>query len=301
MFRFPQLFPARLAGVLVAVSMAAAPATAQTSATNPGQANAPSGQQPAAGSQSATTPPNPENEWLAKASKLYFSSAKSGLAGFSCEVHPDWHALFVSTSKGAESSASDAYVAQLEKVSVKMHARMLGGSTIEWQTDSTDSNAPSSDSNEVMDKMHQTVQQILEGFLQFWSPFMEVTIVPPKADGLEITHGPASNTIHAKQGTTELTEIFNSNLVLEHFDVMLAGTSIKLTPTFEPTPRGLLVKSFSAEITRAGTAPEQTQKMQARIEYQTVNNQTIPGKLNMDIAGTGNFNFAFDNCSTEAN
>ena len=130
---------------------------------------------------------------------------------------------------------------------------------------------------------------------------MEVTIVPPKADGLEITHGPTSHTIHAKEGLTELTEIFNSNLVLEHFNVTLSGTSIKMAPTFEPTPQGLLVKTFSTEIIPAGASPDQSQKMQVRLEYQTVDNQTIPGQLNMEIVGTGNFNFAFDGCSTEAN
>jgi hypothetical protein len=155
--------------------------------------------------------------------------------------------------------------------------------------------------NTTIDNLHQTVQQILEGFMQFWSPFMEVTVVPQKADGLEITHSATSHTIYTKQGTTELTEIFNKDLVLEHFNLMLAGSSIKLTPTFEPTPQGMLVKSFAAEILPAGATPQQTQKMQVRVDYQTVNSQTIPGQLNMDISGTGNFNFAFDGCSTNAN
>ena len=300
------------AGAFVTLLMVMTTAVAQSPATTPGQPTAPatrpqssSGQQSAAGSQSAADtqpgPENPDNEWLAKASKLYFSSAKAGLAGFNCDIHPDWHALFLSANKGAEAPGSDAYVAQLKKIKVKMHARMQGGSTIEWVADSSDANAPSGDANAVIDSMHQTVQQILEGFLQFWSPFMQVTVVPPKADGLEITHAPTSHTIHAKQGTTELTEIFNNSLVLEHFNVTLAGTSIKLAPTFEPTPQGLLVKSFSTEIVPAGAAPEQTQRMQVRVEYQTVNNQTIPGQLNMEIVGTGNFNFGFDGCSTESN
>jgi len=308
MYHFPHWFSMRRASATVVLFIATAAAIAQSSASNPGQTTAPSGsQQPASGpqsgggSQSATTPPNPENEWLAKTSKLYFSSAKAGLAGFNCEIHPDWHALFVSANKGAEAPGSDVYLAQLKKVKVRMHARMQGGSTIEWQADSSVDNSPSGDPNGVIDNMHQTVQQILEGFLQFWSPFMQVTVVPPKADGLEITHGATSHTIHAKQGTTELTEIFNNNLVLEHFNVTLAGTSIKLAPTFEPTPQGLLVKAFSTEILPAGSSPEQTQKMQVRVEYQTVNSQTIPGELNMEIVGTGNFNFAFDGCSTETN
>jgi hypothetical protein len=280
--------------------MAITAAIAQSPATNPAQTPT-----PAARPQSATGPQagpaNPENDWLAKTSKLYFSSAKAGLAGFNCEIHPDWHALFVSANKGAEAPGSEVYLAQLKKVKVRMHARMQGGSTIEWVADASDGNAPSSDANGVMENMHQTVQQILEGFLQFWSPFMEVTVVPPKADGLEISHGPTSHTIHAKQGTTELTEIFNNSLVLEHFNVTLAGTSIKLAPTFESTPQGLLVRGFSTEIVPAGATPEKTQKMQVRVDYQMVNNQTIPGQLNMEIVGTGNFNFGFDGCSTESN
>jgi hypothetical protein len=300
MFSSPHWFSSIRAGAFVMLLMAMTIAAAQSPAANPAQTPAPATRpQTATGPQAG--PVNPENEWLAKTSKLYFSSAKAGLAGFNCEVHPDWHALFVSANKGAEAPGSEAYLTQLKKVKVRMHARMQGGSTIEWVADASDGSAPSGDVNAVIDNMHQTVQQILEGFLQFWSPFMEVTVVPPKAEGLEISHGPTSHTIHAKQGTTELTEIFNNNLVLEHFNVTLAGTSIKLAPTFEPTPQGLLVKAFSTEIVPAGATPEQTQKMQVRVEYQTVNNQTIPGQLNMEIVGTGNFNFAFDGCSTEAN
>ena len=296
MFRLPYCCSTRRALAMVALLMVAAAAYSQSAATTPERATA-----PASKPQTAAGSANPENEWLAKTSKLYFSSAKAGLAGFNCEIHPDWHALFLSANKGVEAPDSDAYLAQLNKVKVRMHARMLGGSTIEWVADSSDPNPQSGDSNTVIDKMHQTVQQILEGFLQFWSPFMEVTTVPPKADGLEITHGAASHTIHAKDGSTELTEIFNNNLVLEHFNVTLSGTSIKLAPTFEPTPQGLLVKAFSTEIIPAGAAPEQTQKMLVHLEYQTVDNQTIPGQLSMEIVGTGNFNFAFDGCSTEAN
>ncbi len=283
---FHSIFSTRIAGAIFALLFAAASAGAQSTAANPSQA-------PAAGSREA------DNEWLAKTAKMYFSSARAGLAGFNCDIRPDWNGLFASANKGAGSLASNPTLAALKKVKVKMHARLRGGSTIEWEAEADDG-APASDAtNAAVEAMHQTVQQILEGFLQFWGPFMEVTVVPAKADGLEITHSATQHTIHAKQGTTELTEIFNSNLALEHFDVMLAGASIKLSPTFEPTPQGLLVKSFAAEIMPAGATAGQTQKMQAQVDYQTVNGQTIPGQLNMSVAGMGNFNFAFDGCSTE--
>jgi hypothetical protein len=296
----PRKISARLACAFMAFALTNTAAVAQSSATNQTEGAA-AGPQSAAGAQPATGPTSAENEWLAKTSNLYFSSAKAGLTGFNCDIRPDWRALFASANKGAEVPANSAYLDQLNKVKVRMHARMKGGSTVEWLVDSSDGKPPSDDAGGVIDTMHQTVQQILEGFMQFWSPFMEVTVVPPKADGLEITHGPTSHTIHAMQGTTELTEIFNNNLVLEHFNVGLAGTSIKLSPTFEPTPQGLLVKTFAAEILPAGATPAQMQKMQVRVDYQTVNNQKIPGQLNMEISGAGNFNFAFEGCTTDAN
>lgn len=283
--------PARLPAMLaISISLVAATAGAQNSTPSAGQTPAP-----------ATGQQSPENEWLAKTASIYYSSAKAGLTGFTCDVHPDWRALFVSASKGADVSASDPNLLELNKVKVRMHARMKGASTIEWLVDSSEGPPANSNTESVIDSMHQTVQQMLEGFMQFWSPFMEVSVVPNKADGLEITHTPATHTIHAKQGNTELTEIFNGNLVLEHFDVALAGTTIKFAPTFESTPQGLLVKKFAADIRPAGATPQQTQKMQVRVNYQTLNNQMIPGQVNMEIVGTGAFNFAFDGCSTETN
>jgi hypothetical protein len=291
MFQFPFTNSGRLVLVLLAAITVAAqtPASGQdaTQGTTQGQAPAaPTGARPA------------EDEWLAKAAKIYFSSAKAGLMGFDCDVHPDWRALYAAANKGKDVAPNDAYLAQLKNVKVKMHARMQGGSTIEWLEESAGGGQPTSgDMTATTDNLHQTVQQILEGFMQFWSPFMEVTVVPKKADGLEITHGPAVHTIYTRQGTTELTEIFNKDLVLEHFNLMLSGTSIKLSPTFQATPQGMLVKTFAAEIQPADTE-RQPQKMIARVDYQTVNSQTIPGQLNMEISGAGSFNFEFDGCST---
>jgi hypothetical protein len=279
-------FPHGLPAWIAAMAILATAATAQNTA--PSNAKAP-----------ATAQQTADNEWLAKTAKVYYSSARAGLTGFSCEVHPDWRALIASTNRGAEVPANDPNLSQLKKVKVTMHARMKGGSTIEWLADASSGNTAGDDANSVMDAMHQTVQQMLEGFLQFWTPFMEVTVVPNKTEGLEITHAATGHTIHAKQGTTELTEIFNADLVLEHFNVVLAGTSIKFAPVFEPTPQGLLVKAFSSEILPAGATPQQMQKMQVRMDYQTVNKQTLPAQLNMEVVGTGTYNFTFDGCTTE--
>jgi hypothetical protein len=240
---------------------------------------------------------NLDKEWLAKTAKLYYSSAKAGLTGFDCSIRPDWHMLVASSSNGVAVAEDDPRVVLLNSVKITMHARMKGGSTIEWVADSSPDKPLEQDSTDLLDAMHRTVEQTLEGFLQFWGPFIEASVVPDSVEGLEITHTPTVHTIHAKQGGTELTEVFSGDMVLEQFNVNMSGTSIKFSPAYMPTPQGLLVHGFEAHILLAGAPPDQEQAMKVGIEYQPVDGLTIPLRLNMDVAGTGVLNYAFDGCT----
>jgi hypothetical protein len=286
--KLPFASPTHLLTAFFAVSFVGSAASAQNPA--PAQAPAASAPQPAQ--------PNRDNEWLAKTSKLYYSSAKAGLTGFDCAIHPDWRTLFVSSVKGETVPENDPRVALLSAVKISIHARMKGGSTIEWVADSNPDTPLDQSSTDLLDAMHKSVEQTLEGFLQFWGPFMEATVVPDSSEGLEITHTPTVHTIHAKQAGTELTEIFSSDLVLEQFNVNMSAASIKFSPTYKPTAQGLLVSSFKANILPEGTPPEQAQVMNVAIEYQPVGTFIVPGKLNMEVIGTGIFNFTFDGCTT---
>jgi hypothetical protein len=295
MNRLPSASPVRLLIALLAISVAASAARAQDPA--PGQAPPAAAGQPAQPSQPASKS-NPETDWLARTSKLYYSSAKAGLIGFDCDVHPDWQTLFTSATKGAPVADGDERIALLKTVKVTLHARMKGGSTIDWLAASSPDTPSDQHSTDLLEGMHQSVQQTLEGFLQFWSPFMDGSVVPDTAEGLEITHTATVHTIHAAQAGTELTEVFDNNQVLEQFNVVMSGTTIKFSPSYTPTPQGLLVNRFVAHIQPAGTTPEQAQVMKVGVEYQTVSGLTIPSSLNMEVVGTGVFNFTFDGCTT---
>jgi hypothetical protein len=284
MNRLPFARLARLLAAFFAIGIAGTAACAQDSAP------VATPQQPAQR--------NPDNDWLAKTNKLYYSSAKAGLTGFDCAVHPDWHTLLVSTGNGAAVPEDDPRIALLKGVKITMHARMRGGSTIEWVADSNADKPLDQDSTDLLESVHKSAEQTLEGFMQFWGPFMEATVVPNSAGGLDITHSPTGHTIHAKQADTELTEIFSSDLVLKQFNVNMSAASIKFLPTYKPTAHGLVVSAFDANILAVGTAPEQAQVMKVGIEYQPVGTLIIPGKLKIEVVGTGTFNFTFDGCTT---
>src|ERR1035438_753593 len=89
MHKLPIATPARLSATLLALCLVSTAAVAQTPP------------KPGAVKSSAN------DEFLAKASSLYYSSVKAGLTGFRCTVHPEWHALFVSAQPNTAVAADD--------------------------------------------------------------------------------------------------------------------------------------------------------------------------------------------------
>ena len=79
------------------------------------QNQAAAGSAPAASAAAQPAKPSSDNAWLAKTAKLYYSSAKAGLTGFDCAIHPDWRALFASASKGEAVPEDDPRIAPAEE------------------------------------------------------------------------------------------------------------------------------------------------------------------------------------------
>jgi hypothetical protein len=241
---------------------------------------------------------NPSQKWLVKVSSLYYSSAKSGLTGFDCSLHPDWRELFMRAGHGAPLAPDDARLLLLNNVKLTLHARMTGGSTLEWDQTQDEQRPFDTDTAGLLDGMHQATEQIIQGFLQFWTPFIDGSAVPDSPEGLEILNSPAGHTIHTLQGDTDLTESFDSNLVLRHFDVVMNSMSIKSVPVYKLTPKGLLVQHIDAQIRSVQDATIPAHEMHAGIIYQTLDGVPIPARIKMEI-DTGVFNFALDGCRVQ--
>lgn len=295
-FALPQLrlhLAAR--AVLLALSLPAAPAIAQSV---PSGLNAPLAAPAAAQQQSVTAPATGgDDAWLASTSKLYYSTAKAGLNGFDCAIHPDWRGLFMTSSPGTDVSDDDAHVALLKSVKINLHARMQGGSTLDWNPGPNSGEPLDDASTKMLTRMHEATEQTIEGFMQFWTPFVDGSVVPDSSQGLTITHTSMAHTIHAEQDGTALTEIFSNDLLLQHFNVDMKSVSIKFQPAYKPTDQGLLVKSFQAHVQPAGGTPDQAQDMHVDIEYQTLDGFPIPAHLSVEIANSGTMNFVFDGCT----
>ena len=284
--------PLRLLAALLVICLLAA-AHAQSPSAQPAPATPPAAQ-PAKVSPALQA----NNELLGKAAALYYSTTKAGLSGFDCAIHSDWRATFASVDKGTEMPADDPRLAMLNAIKIALHARLKGGSTVEWTPPAADpSNPIDPDSATMLDGMHQAADQTLNGFLQFWTPFVNGSVIPDSADGMEITPTPEGGyKVYGEQGGTKLTEIFDKGLVLQQFNVDLNGTKIAFSPTFKSTEKGLLVTKFLAHIAPAG-APEQAQEMHVTVEYQIVDGMQIPAKIGMEVVNSATLNFTLDGCT----
>ncbi len=285
----PRLFalPARLFALLIAVGLMGV-AHAQSLAA---QAAAPAKSQPAVKT-------NANDEMLAKAAKLYYSTAKAGLVAFDCAVHPEWHTLFVSASKGDAVAENDPRIVLLKSVGITLHGRLKGGSTLEWVETSDPGRPLDTDSTALLASMHQATEQTLQGFMQFWTPFVDGSVVPENSAGIEITKGETGYTLQADSGGTKVTEVIDNQLLLQHFNVVMKEATVDFVPAYKSTDKGLLVNSFQAHILAAGSPPERAQDMNVAIEYQIVQGFPLPSTLNMSVVGTGVFNFVLDGCTT---
>jgi hypothetical protein len=233
---------------------------------------------------------------LAKASAMYYSTAKAGLGGFDCAVHPDWLTTFVKANPGQTIGSDDSRVLLLNRVAIALHAHLSDGSaTLDWTSPA--GVALASDETALLNQMQSATKQTLEGFIQMWTPFVNGEVIPGNTNGLTVTHASTSFTLHSAANGTDVTEVFSNDLLLEHYDLIMIGTSIKFEPMYKATPQGLLVERFLAYIQKAGDPSAPIQEMHVGIEYQTIEGFPIPRQLNIEVVGTGIFNMSLDGCT----
>jgi hypothetical protein len=251
---------------------------------------------PAAPATAPAAQSSANQEFLTSAAKLYYSTSKAGLNSFQCSVHRDWHAILAAGAKGAAVAPDDRRVTLLNSVSMVLHAKLKGGSTLDWNAP-TPAKPLDADSVALLDRMHQASDQTLQGFLQFWTPFVDGSVIPESPEGVDIAATDKGHILHADQGNTSLTEVFDTGNILKEFNVVMSGAKINFSPVYKPTDKGLLVNGFQAKVLPAGVPAELSQDINVVVDYQDVGGFPVPQSIQMDVVGTGKLDFTLDHCA----
>jgi hypothetical protein len=291
MLKFPVASQVRLMAALSAICLMTAAAT--THAQNPQPSPSTSGQTVS----QAASKPSPDDELLASAAKLYYSSAKAGLNNFTCAIHPDWHTVFISANKGATIADDDPRMVLLKSVKITLHARLQGGSTVDWKLPADPGHPLDANLNKALETIHSGTEQTLQGFIQFWTPFIDGSVIPANSEGVVIAKTEKGHRIQANANGTSLDELIDDGLVLREFDVVSGGAIVNFAPSYKSTDQGLLVSGFHAHVQPPGVQPDRAQEMNVEIDYQTLRGFPIPARINVDVVNSATFNFLLDGCS----
>lgn len=237
-----------------------------------------------------------DDEMLARGAKLYYSTITAGLNGFDCAVHPDWRTLIQSSLKNATVSDSDPNVLMLKKVAMTLHARLDGQSRLEWSPPSNAAKPADGAMSGLLEQMHKGTEQTIQGFMQFWTPFVDGSIVPARSNGVQVVRSDGAITVLLRQPGANVTEIYSKEMILQRVNLITDASAVDLSPSYDSTDKGLLVSRFVARIHKKGAPAEQAQEMHVEIYYQQVRGFPLPSRLNVEVVGTGVFNFLMDGC-----
>jgi hypothetical protein len=232
---------------------------------------------------------------------LYDSTAKSGLHGFDCQVHPDWNKIISSVKKGAPDAADDAKVALLHTVKITLHARLNGGSTLDWQPPESLEKPRDPAATSMLNKAHKDVETTLLGILKFWTQLVDGSVAESLGeDDMSIVQIGDGYTLRSKNKRNPVTEEFDRDLLLKHFITVDSASTVDIAPTFRPSARGLLVQSFVARIQPTGAGPAAAQEMHIGLEYQAVSAIQIPARITVEVPNVVEMDFALDGCVVNA-
>lgn len=227
--------------------------------------------------------------WLTHVRSLYSSTEREGLTGFDCTVQPDWRTMIASANAGKVDALGERKIAALNGAQVTLHAKTDGTATIDFNAPT-----PPPDLADVMNTFSSATKQSLGGFVQFWSPFANETVIPDTSQGVDFAPTPDGGRIlNIAGGGTTVTETFDANDVLREYDVHMSGVTALFTPTFSPSPGGLRVTKFLAHYQTQG---QPDQEMQVWVTYGQVGGYTIPSEVDMTLVGSATFNVALTGC-----
>jgi hypothetical protein len=181
----------------------------------------------------------------------------------------------------------------LRTVKLTVTDELNGEGHLEW----TASGTPPTGKEDSLAKMKEGMQQMMVGFFSSWNAYMNGNMVPLPDSTTTITESADGFNLHASSAGTEVTEIFDKNLLLTEAHVVQASSDVHAYPTYDDTPDGRVVSLIRTVYRQPPTAPPA--ELSIRVSYAPVQSFRLPAQLNYELKNVGAFEFKFSACSVQ--
>jgi hypothetical protein len=236
-----------------------------------------------------TTSPNTK---LMAARALYYTPTVQGLKSFRCTVDFDWKD-FLARFSGADVKDDNPVLQHLSTVHLTISDDLNGDGKLDWTTSST----PPTGKEDSIAKMKNGMQQMMVGFFSSWNAYMNGNMVPLPDATTTVTDNADGFKLHAAADGTDVTELFDKNLLLTDAHVVQPASDVFAYPTYDDTPDGRVVSAIRTVFRQPPTAPPA--ELNVRVSYAPVQNFRLPAQLTYELKNVGSFEFKFSACSVE--
>lgn len=242
----------------------------------------------------AAPAPSAANTRFMTARALYYTPTAQGLKSFKCSVDFDWKDFLSRYANGAEIKDDNPFLQYLHTVHLSINDDLNGEGKLEW----TASGAPPAGKEDSAAKMKEGMEQMMVGFFSSWNAYMNGNMVPIPDSTTTIVETPDGFRLHAASPGTEVTELFDKNLLLTEAHVVQPANDVYAYPTYTDTPDGRVVSAVRTVFRQPPTAPPA--ELNIRITYTPVQGFRVPATLGYELKNVGSFDFKFSDCSVQS-
>lgn len=229
---------------------------------------------------------------LREARTLYYTPQDKGLEGFQCEVSFDWK-QFIEKATNAAVDDNNERLAYLRGIKLTVTDDLNGEGELHWSAPAA---APQSSEDSIA-QIRGGIEQMWTGFFQSWNGLYGADVITMVDSTTTVDR--TENGYHAfsREGGKLAEETFGGDFTLLSLHVSTPEADTVLTPKFQNTPQGRLVKGWSSTVKQPPTAPGMTLNM--TVQYATVNGFQIPSEVLMDVVGMASFDFHLSGCTVK--
>jgi hypothetical protein len=236
--------------------------------------------------------PSPGTAKLSAARALYYTPTTRGLQSFRCNVDFDWKDMLTRYA-GTTVPDDNPFLQYLRSVQLAVSDDLKGAGQLEWTT----AGSPPAGQEDSAAKMKEGMQQMMTGFFSSWNAYMNGNMVPAPDATTTITETPDGMRMHATAADTDVTELFDKNMLLTQAHVVQPTSDVYAYPTYIDTTDGRIVSAIRTVFRQPPTAP--SAELTLNISYAPVQSFRLPESLNYELKNIGAFAFRFSACSVQ--
>ena len=229
---------------------------------------------------------------LSAARALYYTPTTRGLQSFHCTVDFDWKDMLTRYSS-ATVPDDNPFLQYLRTVHLAISDDLKGTGQLEW----TAALAPPAGQETSAAKLKEGMQQMMTGFFSSWNAYMNGNMVPAPDATTTVAETPDGMRMHATAADTDVTELFDKNLLLTEAHVVQPTSDVYAYPTYVDTTDGRIVSSIRTVYRQPPTAAPA--ELTLNIAYAPVESFRLPQLLSYELKNVGAFAFKFSACSVQ--